>query len=105
MAASTKPLILTILKKGDSYGYQLIQEVKQLSGGTMEWSDGMLYPVLSRMKKEGLITSRWQLSENGRQRKYYAITEQGKAALVKEQEQWLSVHKMLIKAWGPGYAT
>ncbi len=104
MAASTKPLILTILKKGDNYGYQIIQEVKELSGGTMEWSDGMLYPVLHRLEKEGLLRSHWQLSEEGRRRKYYSITELGKEELIKEKEQWSQIHEVLIKLWGPSFA-
>ena len=57
MAASTKPIILTILQRGEDYGYNIIQHVKELSGGTLDWSDGMLYPVLQRLEKENLISS------------------------------------------------
>ena len=49
IAASTKPMILSILLNGENYGYQIIQSVKRISGGTLEWSDGMLYPVLHRL--------------------------------------------------------
>src|SRR6266566_4754787 len=71
VAASTEPLILSLLSKGESYGYALIQEVKRLSGDKIEWTDGMLYPVLHRMEREGWIESRWSKAENGRKRKYY----------------------------------
>jgi DNA-binding PadR family transcriptional regulator len=54
IAASTKPLILSILLNGENYGYQIIQSVKRISGGQLEWSDGMLYPVLHRLEKDGL---------------------------------------------------
>lgn len=98
-AASTKPLILGILKQGRSYGYLIIQKVKELSGGTMEWSDGMLYPVLHRMEKDGHIQSSWVMAENARPRKYYEITEAGKAALIEEQAQWSKINSVLDQIW------
>lgn len=99
MAASTKPMILTILNGGEMYGYQIIHRVIQLSGGTLEWSEGMLYPVLHRMEKENFIRSQWKISENGRRRKYYMLTELGKEELAKEKKQWMSVHKVLANMW------
>lgn len=101
MAASTRPLILTILKRGESYGYQIIRDVKEMSGGTLEWSDGMLYPVLHKLEKDGCIKSRWDVSDEGRRRKYYSITETGKEELADAKSQWLSVHNVLRKLWGP----
>jgi DNA-binding PadR family transcriptional regulator len=101
MAASTKPLILSILAGGEIYGYQIIQNVIDISGGTLEWSEGMLYPVLHRMEKENLIRSQWKISERGRRRKYYRLTELGKMELEKEKKQWMSVHILLSKLWEP----
>lgn len=101
MAASTRPLILTILKRGESYGYQIIQDVKELSGGSLEWSDGMLYPVLHKMEKDGLVQSRWEVSDEGRRRKYYSITDAGRKELATAKQEWLSVHQVLQKLWGP----
>lgn len=101
MAASTKPLILAILANGEIYGYQIIQSVIEISGGTLEWSEGMLYPVLHRLEKENFIQSQWKISENGRRRKYYRLTESGKKELDKERKQWLKVHKVLSRVWGP----
>src|SRR6185436_12122679 len=66
VAASTEPLILSLLAKGESYGYELIQEVKELSGDRIRWTDGMLYPVLHRMEDNRWIKSRWVEMENGR---------------------------------------
>jgi len=100
-AASTKPLILSILSRGESYGYRILQDVADLSGGDFEWSEAMLYPVLHRLNKEGLIASRWILMENGRKRKYYGLTETGRRALETEKTQWLNVHTVLMKLWGP----
>src|SRR5712672_3303801 len=68
VAASTEPLILSLLANGESYGYELIQEVKELSGDKIKWTDGMLYPVLHRMEDNGWIKSRWVVMENGRNR-------------------------------------
>ena len=95
MAASTRPIILSILKGGEDYGYQIIQRVKDMSGGTLEWSDGMLYPVLQRLEKENLITSRWVVSEEGRPRKYYKITASGREALTEQIAQWRNMIKAL----------
>jgi len=101
MAASTKPIILAILANGEIYGYQIIQSVIEISWGTLEWSEGMLYPVLHRLEKENFIQSKWKISENGRRRKYYSLTESGKNELEKERKQWLSVHKVLSRVWDP----
>lgn len=101
VAASSKPLILGILQKGPTYGYDIIQQIKTLSGGKLAWADGMLYPVLHRLEKEELVTSHWNLSDNGRRRKYYSISEQGKEALHTEKEQWMSIHSVLINLWKP----
>ena len=99
MAASTKPLILSILKEGKNYGYMITQRVKEISGGSLEWSDGMLYPVLHRLEKDGFITSEWIITSTGRRRKYYSITEFGKQELIIERVEWLSVHSVLAKIW------
>ena len=99
IAASSKPLILGILQEGTSYGYRIIQSVKEISSGQLEWSDGMLYPVLHRLEKEGLIQSQWMQSEEGRHRKYYAITEAGKAALHQEKEHWTRMNEVMQNLW------
>ena len=95
VAASTEPLILSLLASGESYGYALTQAVKRLSGDKIHWTDGMLYPVLHRMEERGLIKSRWDDSETGRKRKYYALKKDGKTALAKHHEQWSLVHAVL----------
>jgi len=101
IAASTKPMILSILQHEINYGYQIIQSVKKISGGKLDWSDGMLYPVLHRLEKDGLISSFWQISEEGRRRKYYKITEKGHEELEMDKKQWISVHEALSKLWEP----
>ena len=95
VAASTEPLILSLLAKGESYGYALIQEVKRLSGDRIEWTDGMLYPVLHRMEDNGWIKSRWVEIENGRKRKYYSIKKDGQRALKEKREHWAVISSVL----------
>ena len=95
VAASTEPLILSLLSRGESYGYAIIQEIKKLSEDQMQWTDGMLYPVLHRMEDKGWINSRWKEAENGRKRKYYSIKKDGKAALEQHRTEWMLVHEVL----------
>jgi DNA-binding PadR family transcriptional regulator len=99
VAASTQPLVLAILAEGESYGYELIQRVKELSGGKIQWSEGMLYPFLHWMDDEGLIESEWKKSESGRSRKYYRLSRKGNQALEVDRDHWLTVHNTLTKLW------
>jgi PadR family transcriptional regulator PadR len=99
VAASSRPLVLSIIAEGETYGYEIIQKVRELSGGHIEWSDGMLYPVLHRLEREGLIASEWKEAETGRERKYYSLTAKGGKTLKGEQQQWLQVHNTLCKLW------
>jgi len=98
MAASTKPLILTILGRGKNYGYEIIEQVKALSGGELVWADGMLYPVLHKLEADKLIASEWIVKDD-RKRKYYKLTDKGKKELAVEKEAWLTVHNTLMRLW------
>ncbi len=99
VAASTVPLVLSVLAEGENYGYALIQRVRELSGGRIEWTEGMLYPVLHWMEERHLVESEWKQAERGRKRKYYRLRKEGRSALQEEKEQWLSVHLTLSKLW------
>jgi PadR family transcriptional regulator PadR len=99
VAASSTPLVLAILAEGDSYGYAILKRVRELSGGELEWTDGMLYPVLHRLERSVLIESRWENAESGRRRKYYRITKAGRDQLADERRQWRTVDEALEKIW------
>ena len=99
VAASSKPVILTILAGGEMYGYQIIQRVLELSGGALEWSEGLLYPLLHRMEDDSFVRSQWKKSESGRLRKYYRLTDSGRRELEKEREEWMKVHGVLSRLW------
>ena len=100
VAASSTPLVLAILAEGDSYGYAILRRVRDLSGGELEWTDGMLYPVLHRLERSGAIESRWEEAESGRRRKYYRLTPSGRRQLADERRQWQTVDQALAKSFG-----
>ena len=99
IAASSTPIVLAILAEGDSYGYAILKRVRELSGGRMEWTDGMLYPVMHRLERDGEVKARWEIAENGRKRKYYALTARGRARLKEEHKQWQAVDATLRGIW------
>ena len=101
MAASTRPIILAILSRGEDYGYSIIQKVKDVSGGSLQWTDGMIYPVLQRMEMDDLITSAWKLSGENRPRRYYTITENGRQELASELVGWRNVWQALNRFMMP----
>jgi len=99
VAASSTPIVLAILAEGDSYGYAILQRVRELSGGRLEWTDGMLYPVLHRLGRLGYVESRWEVAESGRRRKYYRITPEGRAQLEEQRRQWQAVDATMRGIW------
>jgi PadR family transcriptional regulator, regulatory protein PadR len=101
VAASATPLVLAILVVSESYGYAILKRVRALSGGELEWTDGMLYPLLHRLGRLGYVTTEWRMSPEGRRRRYYAITDDGRAALSDQQRQWAAVTRALSDVW-PG---
>lgn len=98
-AASSTPIVLAILAEEDSYGYAILQRVKELSGGHLEWTDGMLYPVLHRLSRLGLVEARWEVAESGRRRRYYRITPEGRVQLAEQRRQWQAVDATLRGLW------
>ena len=103
VAASAEPLILALLSESESYGYAILQAIKNRSNGQLQWTDGMLYPVLHRMERKGWIKARWGESETGRKRKYYSLRKDGKKAQEHHREQWLKVHSVLAGLWKEKY--
>ena len=104
VAASATPLVLAILEHGESYGYAILKRVRELSSGELEWSDGMLYPLLHRLRRLGYVTTEWRTPTEGRRRRYYAITDDGRSALAEHQRQWATVTRALGDVWrGSGW--
>ncbi len=101
VAASATPLVLAILVEGESYGYAILKRVRALSGGEFEWTDGMLYPLLHRLRRLGYVTTEWRTPPEGRRRQYYMITDHGRTALAEQHRQWVAVTRALNDVW-PG---
>jgi PadR family transcriptional regulator len=99
VAASATPMVLGILAGGESYGYAILKQVSELSGGQLEWTDGLLYPLLHRLERLGFVESSWQTPPSGRRRKYYRITNQGRAELAEQRRQWAAVVDALKGVW------
>lgn len=95
VAASATPLVLAILSEGESYGYAILKRVEELSGGELQWTDGMLYPVLHRLERNAYVEAAWGTSESGRRRKYYRITDLGSGELARQRRQWEVVNATL----------
>jgi len=97
--ASISAVILSILQNGDSYGYDIINQVRQRSGEEIEWKAGSLYPVMHRMQTNGWIEDYWHEPEGERRRRYYRITPKGVKALEQERQKWMTTHRLLLSLW------
>ena len=99
VAAMATPLVLAILVDGESYGYAILKRVRELSSGDLEWTDGMLYPLLHRLERLGHVMASWGASPEGRRRKYYELTPSGLAALEEQRRQWDAANRTLNGVW------
>jgi len=104
LKSSSHSLLLCLLEQQPMYGYQVIKELEARSQGYFKFKEGTLYPALHRLAKSGLITGSWQTLPNGRQRRYYNITEKGLAKLAQERTQWqdfLNAVKLILQPGQP----
>ena len=100
LASSFPKSLDTIFGSAETFA----RTVKELSGGKIEWTDGMLYPVLHWLEDQDLVRSRWTKSESGRKRKYYSLQPDGRQALRHQKEQWTLVTSTLNQLWRPQHA-
>jgi PadR family transcriptional regulator PadR len=101
VAASATPMVLGILAEGESYGYAILRRINELSDGELDWTEGLLYPLLHRLERLGYVQPSWQSVTGQRRRKYYRITDQGLAELAEQRRQWDTVVDALKEIW-PG---
>jgi PadR family transcriptional regulator, regulatory protein PadR len=99
IAATSASITLSVLSKADSYGYEIIQRVTEMTGGELEWTEAMLYPVLHRLENRTLVKCYWKTSSSGRKRKYYSITNAGLTELKDKKRQWQVVAGVLGTLW------
>lgn len=93
-------MVLSVIEKGDKYGYLIVKEIALLSDGTFEMNEGTLYPILHSLEQEELAEAYWVESESGRKRKYYRITEKGKRELAAQKQEWKSYSVSMSKVLG-----
>lgn len=84
--------ILATLESQSRYGLEILAEVQQSTGGALTFKEGSLYPALHRLVKQAWVKTRWQESDSGgAPRKYYELTDDGRAALERKRSEWRSV--------------
>ena len=88
LSGSTPLLVLSLLKDGDKYGYEMIEELAKRSDDTFQLKEGTLYPLLHTLEKEKFVTSYTKQTPSGRERKYYRLTDEGRAQLEYKEKEW-----------------
>jgi len=97
VGASSGVLVLSVLAKEPSYGYQIIKRLNEEADGIFTWQEGTVYPVLHKLEKHRLVRTQWQQADTGRRRKYYYITAKGREALTERSEEWNAFHQMVLR--------
>ena len=93
LKANTLTLILALLGEQAMYGYQIAKEVQRRSDGTLRFRQGLLYPALHQLERDGLIEGEWQASPRGPRRRYYRLTAKGRMESAALRGQWESFSK------------
>jgi len=91
LRGNTDSLLLFLIdESGETYGYRLIKEIEERSGGYFKFREGTVYPALRKLEADGLVRGEWKKLPNGQERRYYAITEAGRGLLAKKLDMWQS---------------
>lgn len=88
LKGSTTVLILSLLKRKQMYGYEIIKELELRSSGIFNFKEGTLYPILHALEKNEFVESSWSQGDNSRKRKYYNLTKKGENQLSEKKEEW-----------------
>ena len=88
LKGNTDTLLLSLLAGEPMYGYKLVKEMDKRSSGYFRFKEGTLYPALHRLERDGLVDGRWEMSPAGQRRRYYHVTEEGRARLASMLEEW-----------------
>jgi PadR family transcriptional regulator PadR len=87
---SLELIVLHLLAQGEAYGYEIVTKLTADTNGSLEVTDGTLYPVLYRLERAGFVTVRWETPQRGVPRKYYQLTDAGRAELAQLRQEWIS---------------
>ncbi|QHW32855.1 PadR family transcriptional regulator [Paenibacillus rhizovicinus] len=97
-------LILSVIARKDTYGYEIVQQLKALSQDSYQMSQGTLYPALKRLENKELLRAYWVENEASGRRKMYALTEAGRAELADKLQAWDQVHALVQSCRKAGFA-
>ena len=95
-------LVLKTLSLGAQHGYGVAAHVQQISGDLLRVEEGSLYPALHRMEQAGWIAAEWQVTENNRRARYYALTRAGRKRLGEEEAKWRRLTQGVDRVLGIG---
>lgn len=91
----TDAIILALLEKKDSYGYEINKTIAETSGGRYELKEATLYTAFKRLEDAGLISSYWGDQRSGARRKYYTMTPRGRETLQQMRQEWEEAREMI----------
>lgn len=100
LKGTTPLLVLTVLRDGELYGYEIVQKVREKSGGTFAPSEGSLYPALHSLEADGALLAEWRESDKGPRRRYYRITPKGSGLLAEHEAEWAAFSVGMARAVG-----
>ena len=94
---SLELIVLHLLAPGNAYGYEIVTKLTEETNGSLEVTDGTLYPVLYRLERAGFVDVRWETPERGVPRKYYRLTTSGREELEQLTQEWLTFSKAMTR--------
>ena len=94
---SLELIVLHLLEPGEAYGYEIVSKLTSQSNGTLEVTDGTLYPVLYRLERAGYVAVRWETPARGVPRKYYQLTDGGRQELELLRKEWTTFATAMAK--------
>ncbi len=100
LRGALEPVILELISAGASYGYEISKAVEQASRGELLAQEGTLYPALHRLEKRGYLRAAWKTSPEGRQRKHYQLTGEGRKYLASLRSEWAAFSKTVNRILG-----
>jgi PadR family transcriptional regulator len=87
----------TLNTRGPLHGYGLCEHIRSVSDELLQVEEGSLYPALHRMEQDEWISSKWEITNKGRQAKFYSITANGKKQLAEENETWVRLTQGVMR--------
>jgi DNA-binding PadR family transcriptional regulator len=100
LKGTTTLLVLTVLRDGELYGYEIAQRIRERSGGAFVPSEGSLYPALHALEADGALQASWRAGDRGPRRRYYQITKSGLGMLEEHSQEWASFSLGMTQAVG-----